>query len=198
MGLPSYAFIDSDFQGTTGSTVMPAMGTYFVPLFLRAETSIENAYIYCTGASDAKQVYTQLYSSQNGKPKTPLGDSQSTSISSTGLKAIGVGGAALTLKAGLYFFAVCFTTGASSNTYTTVTQSASSGGPNYLGWGTTDSSYATLNYKPRPGLYSMTQYNGSSTLWATSPAVESGGIAVAPVVRFQTSIAATNLESGLA
>lgn len=199
MGYPASTYLMNDFQGAATTAVMAA-GTYFIPIRVEAITQIKNLEIYCAtyvgGLNQA--LHVQFYSSQNGRPKTPIGnDVALLSVTAVGYFG-GFAGPTYILKPGLYFAAVAFTGTLRSHTYAAVTQSTTSGGPNYLGW-TTSSDIPDLQSKPRPGFFTATQYgaSGGLTAWATSPAVAS--VATAPVVRMMCNYLYTpsNLESGL-
>jgi hypothetical protein len=199
-GMPTSGYITSDYQGASTTSVMAA-GTYFIPIRIEAVTQIKNMDIYCAtyvgGVTQA--MHCQFYSSKNGRPRTPIGtDVGGATISAVGYSTFGFSGPTYTLAPGLYFAAFAFTGTLRSHTYAAVTQSATSGGPNYLSM-TAPGDYTNLTLKPRPGFFSTTQYGstGGLTAWPIAPGVSS--VATAPVVRMlcNYNVTQTNDESGL-
>lgn len=197
MGSPSSGYLTTDYQGAP-TTAVVAAGTYFIPVRFEQVTQIKNMDVYCaTFVTSAQVVHTQFYTSQYGRPKTPIGnDIASGQVAAVGYAPGAFAGPTYILKPGLYFAAIAFTGTLRSHTYASVTQSASAGGPNYLGW-TVSTDNPSLALKPRPAFFTATQYGTTGVPWVTSPTVAS--VATAPIVRFMCNYltSPTNDESGL-
>lgn len=196
-GYAASNYTTSDYVGTPGTSTM-TLGSYFIPFHIEGISELKNWEIYCASVVSGNQkVQTQIYSSQNGRPKSVIGnDTSNSGITTTGFFLLGSGGPTYILKPGLYFVGVSFFSTIKSHTYASITQSSSTGGPQYLSTAV-GGDFSSLTLRPRPAYFSATSYGIGGTAWPTSPTVNT--VATAPLVRLQwnTATTPTNTESGI-
>lgn len=188
-GANSGAYRWSEHYGGGNTTI--TLGNYYIPIQLEASTQLSYVYMQAATFSTNTSISATLYTSLNGKPNTKIGLNAAGSITSTSPVAL-LAANYLTVRPGLYYWAIGISA-TNGNTYATVTQSATQGGPVFMSQYATNTDWTLMpagGFKGSAGTYSATFAGSAEAVVPTS---------VAPIVRYlmNSTNTPTTPESGV-
>lgn len=190
-GYPGSSYAFTEHYGAAANTTL-TVGNYYVPIQLSGSTQLSYIGMKATTFVTSHAISMTVYSSLNGKPNTRVGTVSATGTISNTTTLELLGGNYQTVRPGLYWIAIGI--GATTtNTYPTVTQSTTAGGPPYM-VGTSGMTDWTL--MPYPG------WKGSAGTYTSSWPTTCESVTlntVAPVVRLlmNSTVTPSTPESGV-